>query len=370
MTLSIKTKTCGIAATALAAVSLLPVGAAQAGGTITFGEDKSVSLGLGIRSSFSSVENGAPNGSRSENISLDSFRVYMGGSLNKYIKGTFNFDKSGDTLTVLDGYAQFEFADEFNVWIGRMLPPGDRANMDGPYYLNTWTYPGVVSNYPAKFAGRDDGVTVWGKALDKKLVYAGGVFMGHNRAPGLSNQSGSVLFAGRVAYNILDPEPNPAYYESSTYYGSVDVLTVAFVFQHQKNGAGTALLAGDFTGWSADVLFEKKFPIGVITLEGAYYDFDTDGVRDFNGLITGEGYLAGAAYMFPEKVGWGYIQPFARYQYFDSSLLGPSSNQYDVGAHYVIDGHNARISLSYTSAKGGGALTASDQFIVGVQLQF
>ena len=80
--------------TAVAAALMLPAMSAHAGGTITFGEDKSVSIGLGMRGSFSSVENGAPNGtSRSQDFSLDSARIYLSGSLNKTIKGMLNTEK-------------------------------------------------------------------------------------------------------------------------------------------------------------------------------------------------------------------------------------------------------------------------------------
>ena len=43
---------------------------------------------------------------------------------------------------------------------------------------------------------------------------------------GPSNQAHNPLFAGRVVYNFWDPEPDPAYYEASTYYGKVDVLSI------------------------------------------------------------------------------------------------------------------------------------------------
>jgi hypothetical protein len=46
---------------------------------------------------------------------------------------------------------------------------------------------------------------------------------------GASNQNQDPLFATRVAYNFWDPEPAPAYYTSSTYYGKADILTVALV---------------------------------------------------------------------------------------------------------------------------------------------
>jgi len=378
-------RTGGIATVAAASLAgCLLSTPASAGGTITFGEDKSVSVGLGLRSSVSSVEGGAANGTRAENISLDSVRIYMGGSLNKYIKGTFNTEVDGDgDVNLLDAYAQFEFADEINFWVGRMLPPSDRANLDGPYYLNTWQYPGVVSQYPAKFAGRDDGATVWGKLIDKKLVYAVGVFKGHNRFPGASNVSSSLLFAGRVAFNFLDPEANPAYYTSSTYYGSADVLTLAVAGMHQSKGVGTALLPGDYTSWSADLLFEKPLgDVGTVTLEGAYYDYGTDsrfdvapgfggssGTSNVGGIAKGTGVLVGAAYLFPGKMGVGMLQPAVRFQLFENDLTGVETRSYDVGVNYIIDAHNARLSLNY-SVDDTSIGPNMDKIILGVQLQF
>ena len=367
----------------VATALLMASTSAFAGATIGFGDGESLSVGLGLRTSFTSQSNGAPDGSRSSDFSLDSVRLYIGASLNDYIKATFNTerDSNGD-INVLDGYAQFEFMPEFNIWVGRMLPPSDRANLDGPYYLNNWLYPGLVSQYPAKFAGRDDGATVWGKVFDKKLVYSAGVFEGHNRYAGASNQGDDPLIAGRVAYNFLDAEPDPAYYESSTYYGSVDILTLAFALQYEENGVGTAIHRGDYTGWNMDLLFEKKLSFGVITLEGAYYNYDTGGVKDVapnfggagstanvGGITQGDGYLIGADYLIPGKVGWGQFQPFFRYQNFDNDLTHLGADQYDLGVNYVISGHNARVSIDYSKNEGGG-VADYDRIIAGIQLQF
>ncbi len=362
--------------------TLLGCGTAHASGVISLGGDKSISVGLGMRSSYSDVQHGAPDGSDASAFSLDSVRLYVNAQANSWLKATFNTERDGaGHINVLDGYAQFEPMDEFNVWIGRMLPPSDRANLDGPYYLNTWTYPGVVSQYPAKFAGRDDGATVWGKLFDKKLVYSVGVFNGHNRIFGASNQGDSMLYAGRLAFNFLDPEPDPAYYESSTYYGSADILTAAFSVQYQPNGVGTALLRRDYTGWNFDGLYEKKFTdIGTITLESAYYNYDTGSIVDVapnfggagatdnvGGLQQGKAFLVGADFMFPEKIAIGMIQPALRYQEFDPGLGGPIHRQYDIGINYILDGHNARISADYVNVLTGHA--SQNQFILGIQLQ-
>ncbi|NTV09203.1 MAG: porin [Zoogloea sp.] len=358
--------TCGMAASG-----------AQAGATLSFGDDKSVSVGLGMRSSFTSEEKGAPDGSsRSKDFNLDSVRLYINASMSKTIKATFNTERDSDgNIKLLDGYAQFEPMAEFNVWAGRMLPPSDRANLDGPYYLNAWAYPGVVSQYPAIFAGRDDGVLAWGKVMDKKVVYSVGIFQGRNRTPvaTTSNQGDNLLYAGRVAFNFWDPEPAPAYYTGSTYYGAADILTVGLAGQYQKDGVGSIATRDAYSAWNADLLMEKRLPAGVATLEGAYYKYAFDqaaATADVNGGVTaGKAYLAGGAFLFPTKVGWGQFQPYVRYQKFKADVTSNETKQSDVGVNYIIDGANAKLSATYSKAESTGT-DSRNAVILGLQLQF
>ena len=77
---------------------------------------------------------------------------------------------------VFDG-AKFEFNNYVNVWAGRLLPPSDRANLSGPYYLNTWAFPVIAQRYPAIFAGRDNGVVGFGQVGGSRFKYAAGVFV-------------------------------------------------------------------------------------------------------------------------------------------------------------------------------------------------
>lgn len=372
-------KVCALTAIAGTCLALSPV--AQAGGTISFGEDKSISVGLGMRSSYSSVSKGAPNGSdRSADFNVDSVSLMVGASLNKYIKAYFSTDKTSDgTLKMKDAYAEFHLAPEFNVFAGRVLPPSDRSNLNGPYYLNTWNYPGVVSQYPGKDFGRDDGVVAWGKLLDKKLVYSLGVFQGRNHSSGVSantsNQSANLLYAGRVAYNFWDAEPAPAYYTGSTYYGAADILTLGLVGMYQKDGVGSKLVKDDYMAWNADLLLEKKLSAGVVTLEGAFYKYDfTQGaaavdVSGANSVVPGKAALAGAAFLFPQKVGIGQFQPFARYQRFNADGANPDTKTTEAGVNYVIEGANARVSATYSKTTRT-ASADSNAFVVGLQLQF
>lgn len=357
------------------ALSVLP--SAQAGATFKIDENNSVSIGGGLRVSYSSVEDGAPSGdSRSNDFTMESARLYMSARIQKVFGVTFNLNGSEDDVKVLDAYAQYEPSPLFNVWMGRMLPPSDRANLDGPFYISAWDYPGVVSSYPALFAGRDNGITVWGKPLGGKLTYAFGLFEGHNKAAGLSNEDASLLFAGRVAYAFLDAEPAPAYYTASTYYGAKDLFTVGLALLQQSDGVGTAGNKDDYLGYNIDVLFEKNLGPGVLTLEGAAYKYDFDDVDvapatgNVGGLAPGKAYLASVAWLFPQPIGHGKLQPFVRYQRSSPDAANRDVSAYDIGLNYVIAGHNARLSAVYTNTDSDATGSKIDKFLIGAQFQY
>lgn len=372
---------------AVASAALLP-SFAHAGGTINFGPDQSVSLGFGVRTHFASIEDAAPDGDgRSTDFDLEDLRLYVNGSLNKYIKGTFNANKKGDnSMQVMDAIAQFEPSKEFNVWMGRMLPPSDRANLAGPFYAMAWDYPGVVSQYPSYAVGRDDGLMVWGKVASDMLLYSVGAFEGHNNYLGASSESDNLLYAGRLAINFMDAEPAPAYYEGTTYYGGFNIFTVGLTFQHQADGVGTALDQGDYNAYNIDVLYESKDTgAGSLTLEGAVYRYDTDDVDDtyvdygpnsggsmFNHITQGDAYLASVAYLLPTQIGMGKFQPYARYQKFETDLPGNDTEvtRYDIGLNYIIAGPNAKLSLTYFDTDVDTTDSDTNGIIFGVQLQF
>jgi hypothetical protein len=364
---------------ALAAAGAMPLTQAHAGATIPMGEDKSVSVGFGMRGSFSSVEDGAPNGSsRSKDFNLDSARLFFGASLNKTIKGMFNTEWDGDQIRVLDAAGQFAFSPELNIWAGRLLSPSDRANMAGPYYsLGGGYWAGVASRYGYNggiFRGRDDGVVVWGNVGDGRLGYSFGVFEGHTfgigsltqnqaKAAGIAT-SDDLMVAGRLQYDFWDTEPG--FYGTGNYLGGKDILAIGIAGRQQKNGVLTVAAQGDYSSYNVDFLLEKKLPgAGAVSFEAAYYDYDTDGV-----ILSEQGtaYSAGAAYIFDQAMGLGKLQPFVRFQKF-SPDTNIDTRQADVGVNYIIDGYNAQLSAVYSRTK----MTASadqSKFVVALQLQY
>nr|MDQ3566287.1 hypothetical protein [Pseudomonadota bacterium] len=209
------------------------------------------------------------------------------------------------------------------------------------------------SNEAGRF-GRDDGVQFWGTLIPSgRLTYVAGVFDGLDDSR--ANQDDNLLYAGRLSFNFLNIEENPGYYTSSTYYGKAgDILTLAAAFQYQEDGAGTIVDPADFFGTSVDLLFEKVLPNeGVFTLEGEYKYFNLEDISFATlsdptcfCMFEGDSYTATVLYLFPQKVLIGQFQPYVRYTNVDPQNSS-ERDEIEAGVNYVIDGHNARVSLFY-----------------------
>jgi len=372
---------------ALAVATALPAMSANAGATISFGEDKYITAGFGFITSYSSVEDGAANGNdRSNDFSLNSARLYLSGSFNKYIKGMLNTERtgggtdlngSGANVEVIDANVQLQLTPEIAIWAGRFLPPSDRANMAGPYY-SSGGGGGYWANISSRYGwnggviGRDEGVAVVTSFLEDKLAISFGAFEGDNifRFSGvgaLSENQGDkdkLMYAGRVQYAFWDAEPG--YYGTGNYFGAKDILTVGISGKQKTDGAVSVTDVGNYTNVSIDFLMEKKnVGPGTLSLEAAYYDYDTDGVFLAE---EGDAYYVGAGYLFDTPVGWGKFMPFARHQEFDADN-NVKTKRTDFGVNYVIAPYNALISAEYQKTKVTGA-SDTDAILISMQYQF
>ncbi len=365
----------------------------QAGPKIEFGDDAWLSIGAGLRTNVTFREDSAPDGSNATEFNVENIRLYLNGQITKNIGLTFNTERTGwilgretadaDYVDVLDAIVRLEFSPTFNIWVGSLLTPADRIEMNGPFYGLSWnqfTVPLFASDQggAAGEIGRDEGIVLWGSA--NKFQYAFGLFDGLD---GISNQSDEVLFATRLAYNFLNKEENPAYYTSSTYYGGLgNIFTVALSYQSQSDGVGTATNSGDFSGFAVDFLSETVLSNdGVLTLEGEYKDFDSD----FTGvdsaalapntanfaLFDGDSYFFTAGYLLPGQTGAGKLQPYVRYTENNPSDAD-SSDLIELGLNYVVSGHNARFNINYTSGDANlSGLPGNDvdSIVLGFQVQ-
>lgn len=354
-------------------VSLLTVPPAQSAVTIETDGEQTFNIGAALRTSFQSVENGAPDGSRSKDFNVNEAWLLTNGQLmGEYgalesVDFTFNADinpaagtaQEQEQLRMLDATIDFNFGSTHNIKVGRILTPTSRANMDGPLFTGTWYFPGAleIGTYPVAFAGRDDGIAYWGTVLDQSLKYQIAAVEGFT--PG-GNSPDNLLYAGRVTYNVLDPEP--AYVNASTYYGSKDILAFSAAFQTESGAFSNG--AGDYSSYNAEMLYEVPLENGhVPTLELSYQDYDKDGF----GTATGEGsgYYAVAGY----KV--GSFRPHARYQEFEPEASGQANvERIDAGVDYLLNGHSGKVTATYTDNFGNAQSSGTQNSAFNLGLQF
>ncbi|HYD49381.1 MAG TPA: hypothetical protein VEB21_13580 [Terriglobales bacterium] len=377
----------------------LGVSQASAGGKISIDETKWISLGAGGRTSFGGKEDSSPDADNwSRDFNIDNARIYISGQVHEYLKFELNTDcafcgNSGlEEFVLLDAIAKIELNSYFNIWAGRLLVPAERQELNGPFYSSTYDAyktPFYSSDFSVDFGSggagvyaRDHGANIWGAAgPGGALQYVGGVFAGLQSG---ANKDDNPLLAARVAYNFLEVEKNPGYYTSGTYYGTGgNILTLGLAAQYQEDGSGSSNNPGDFFGLSSDLLFEMPTAAGAITFNGEFKhfsaDYDSDAFADPDnfGMFDGDAFSVAGLYLFPQTVGIGKFQPYARYTgvYPDDSS---DRDELELGLNYIIDGHNARISLFYQygdiATKGlNYSSTASGDDIhavrLGVQLQ-
>jgi hypothetical protein len=345
---------------------------ASAAAKVNISDESWVSLGAGFRASGSFTEDAAPSGSNyGKDIQIDNARIYLNGQVAPGILAELNTEYKSEsdntkTLKLLDAIVKLEFADEFKVWAGRLLIPSDRNTLNGPFYILMGNFPGVASNFPANFAGRDDGAAIWGEFFESHFKYQAGAFQG---TQGGSNQKDNLKYAGRLVYNFLDPESG--YYNSGTYFGEKKILALGISGESQKDAAGTSAAPKDFAGFETDILFEYPFSSGVFTAEGGYYNYDYDD-STVDLANQGNAFYAQTAFLFPDEIGNGVLkgrlQPALRIQQFDSDQAGSDVIQYEAGLNYIIKGYNAKLYTTYSFKDT--EINDINQFLLGMQLQF
>ena len=316
-------------------------------------------VGAGVQTSY--LHTSPEDGEATDTFPLNSVRLYVSGAATNKIKYMFNTEYDGNNhINVLDAAAQFEVSPKMNIWVGRMLPPSDRANLYGPYYSNEWAVftDGLQDGYPFVSAGRDNGVLYWGQF--NKIKASGGVFDG----PSATGET-TVLTAGRVQVDFWDAEAG--YYLNGTYYGAKNLLAVGLAGQVQGS---------DKSAWNADFLLEKKVGTGgAFTVESQYNSYSQLG--GYNARYgESDGAYGLASFLFPPAMGLtGKFQVLGKYAHanFTKGITrldrDYSQKTTEFNFNYIIKDFNARIMLFYLDTRFDAVQHNSKKFGVGVQLQ-
>ena len=315
-----------------------------------------VSLGGGLQTSYQFNKPDDADGTNQ--FLLNSARLYVNGSAHKNIKFMFNTEYNGSTqaVSVIDAVAQISTSSKFNLWVGRFLPPSDRANLYGPYYSSHWGIytDGIQDGYPFVTTGRDNGAMYWGQF--GKVKVSGGLFDGAS-----ATGRDELLFAGRVQVDLWDAEDG--YYLNGTYYGAKNLLALGGAVQAQDGE----------TASSFDFLLERKVGDGgAFTIESEVALYDGLGGYDAGYAESGGAYILGA-YLFP-KIGDqpGQFQVLGKYAHatFEEGVT-PDYDQdtTEFNVNYILNQFNARVMFFFRNTAFSAVKTDSKAVGIGLQIQ-
>jgi hypothetical protein len=316
-------------------------------------------VGAGVQTSY--VHTSPDGGDSSDRFELNSARLYVSGTAAPKIKYMFNTEyDSNNHINVLDAAAQFELSPQVNFWVGRMLPPSDRANLYGPYYSNEWSVftDGIQDGYPFLATGRDNGFLYWGQFQKVKL--SGGLYDGPT-----TTGAKTVLLAGRAQADFWDGEDG--YYLNGTYYGAKNLLAAGIAGQVQGS---------DKKAWNADFLLEKKvMGGGAFTVESQFNQYSQLGGYDAR-YRNSHGAYGLASFLFPPAMGLtGKFQVMGKYaQASFSNGLTTLDKDYtqkttEFNFNYIIKDFNARVMFFFKDTRFDAVMQSNTQVGVGIQLQ-
>ena len=346
---------CFIAFVILAA---LPLGAQ----TDSF--DPTFTVGAGLQTNY---QHNAPNGGDStDQFSLGHARLYFSGDVTKNISAMLNTDYNSATnsMQILDAVGQFTVSPMLHVWVGRFLPPSDRANLYGPFYANEWGVysDGIQDGYPFVFQGRQNGAAYWGdfKAGIAKIKLSVGAFDGAS-----ADGNSSLIWANRVQIDFWDPEDG--YYLNGTYYGDKNLLAICRSEPGavRQDGHNCRLPDGE-KGEGRRGLHDRERIFPLQRLGGYNADY-----------ARSEGAYVLASLLIPKQVGIGKFEAlgkFAEAEFTGGVGMASQNPSYrqkttEVDLSYIIKQFDARVMAFGKNTTFNGVQQNFWEAGVGLQLQ-
>jgi len=200
-----------------------------------------------------------------------------------------------------------------------------------------------------------------------------------------NNKNGKLSYAGYFDYQFLDTESRTTSFLAGSFLGEKQIFNVGAGFYSTKDGTITQPSEGFFKNHDIKIFGVDVFaelPVGAkdkgmsVSLYSVFYDYNfgpkyirTTGLMnpgtadpDFIGTVAKEGfgnakYLLGtgkiwytqAGFLLPKFSDKVRIQPYATYSLKKLDALAQTGSYYDLGTNILLDGHNAKISLQYSS---------------------
>jgi len=350
-------------ALAMMAIAAGPA-AVQAGPTIMYGDEGFLTLNyeLQIWSQYRDFRS-AENDGDSYDTFLRRNRITVLGQYNDYVGFYAQLEAGNDSrygnderpVYYRDAYITFDWDDSLRFIVGRFKNTFSRENLEACLEPLTMDR-GIISYTP--FGGtRDTGIAMWGNLADARVQYR---LMVSDGREGDNVPSDTPRITARAHYSFFDPEFSYGY--RGTYLGTQRVLTIGAAYDYQADAVYGNLPGRtdkqDYSAWTVDLFYEQPLEAGTLTLSGAYFDYSVNGALKGDELLvdntvtpTAEmtGYYVKAGWLFPQRIGIGRLQLFARHEasdydrnddFFDQTINA-------VGANYYLDGQQLKLTFEY-----------------------
>lgn len=187
-------------------------------------------------------------------------------------------------------------------------------------------------------------------------------------------------YQGFFMYNFLDKEPNTLPYMTGTYLGDKKILNLEAGFVYQKNATWRSNTTNDTLYdnmflWSvaayADMpISNNKFALsayaGYFSTDYGYNYIRNNGIMNPANGTSNPAVFSGGGNSYPmfgtgksiyAQIGFrlpndllkknGTLQPYVSYRWSDYTRLKDAVNVFDAGVNWLINRHNAKLSLNY-----------------------
>jgi hypothetical protein len=385
---------------------------AWAGAKVKIDQDSNLELGFSLQAQFISSTNINADASEDheEKFELRRARIWLGGNVTKWFKFFIQMgnnigpgtDNKTDDILLIDGFINFHLHDLAQIIMGENMVPAGREHLttstammaiDRPgitgYNLTWGLNGGAIFNTAAFEDGnldlegeaniRDIGVTLFGSASLNEFFHAKYYLGAFNGIQFRNKSEDKERVAARLQFNLFDPEPD--YYNLSTYLGEKKTIAIGASIDHQQRIARDTLIDDNvnYTWYSFDTFADIPLGPGSATFEAGYSNLDLEGSTSLqdsgsgpskNAKETeGQGFYIQTGYHL-EKLKF---QPWALYEswYSDASDDVGSWSAWRIGLSYFFKGHNANIKVGFEQFRSAENISGTsddknvESFLIG-----
>jgi len=387
-----------------------------AGVKLQIDQDSNLELGFRLQTQFLSSTNSQAdaNQDHEEKFDLRRARLWLEGNVTKWFKFFIQMgnnigpgtDNETEDVLLIDGFINLHLHDFAQIIMGEHMAPAGREHLttsaammaiDRPgitgYNLTWGLNGGAVFNTAAFEDGnldlegdaniRDIGVTLFGSTSLNEFVHAKYYIGAYNGIQFRNNDEDKERVTARVQLNLFDPEPG--YYNLSTYLGKKKTIAIGASIDHQQRIARDTATNDNinYIWYSIDAFADIPVGPGSTTFEAGYSNLDLEdstSLRDSasgppkNAKETeGKGFYVQSGY-YLENLN---IQPWALFErwYSDASDDVGSWSAWRVGLSYFFKGHNANIKVGFEQFRADEKIGGTDDkdfetFLIGFYVSY